>query len=243
MNEKEHDKDINSGPEGTRERYSFKRELKKTSLIHWFPGIIAGLLLLSISAGENAEEKRILEVESEYNTNIENNAIDISSFENESQTKEIESYHLKVGDDINPGLYSVVFTSIEHQPTFVDVEIVRNGDYLNFFHVETEDQQLVVNLDLKQYDQISLKFQASVPVQVLLTLQDDFIAYNNDDYGIYTSPELIDSKTHTVNAKSNINTYGYDEYQRLENIDYAYAEEEISIKDNQYVVVQPDMYT
>lgn len=239
MNEKEQNKDINND---MNESYSFKSELKKTTFLDWLPAIIAALLLLSAMVGENAEDNRILEVESEYNTNIEDNAIDVSSFENQSQNEDIESYQLKVGDDIIPGLYSVKLTSIEHLDTFVDIEIVRNGDYLSFFQVETDDQQLVVNLKLEQFDQISFKFQASKPVQVLLILQNDYIAYNGVDFGIYTSPDLIDSKKYTANSKSYFATYEYDKYQRLKEVNYANPEQEIIIEDNQYVVIKPDIY-
>lgn len=239
MNEKEQNKDINNN---TNESYSFKSELKKTTFLDWLPGIIAALVLLSAMAGANAEDNRILEVESDYNTNIEDNAIDVSSFENQSQNEDIESYQLKVGDDISPGLYSVKLTSIEHLDTFLDVEIVRNGEYLSFYHVETDDQQLVVNLNLKQFDQISFKFQASKPVQVLLILQNDYVAYNGEDFGIYTSPDLIASKKYTADSKSYFATYEYDKYQRLKEVNYANPEQEILIEDNQYVVIKADIY-
>ncbi|WOO88484.1 hypothetical protein R2F61_06015 [Mollicutes bacterium LVI A0078] len=242
MNEKEQNKDINNGEERLKESYSLKRELKKTSFVDWIPGIIAALVLLSAMVEENAEVNRILEVESEYNTNIEDNAIDVSSFDNQSQNEDIESYQLKVGDDISPGLYSVKLTSIEHLDTFVDVEVVRNGEHLNFSNVETDDQQLVVNLNLKQYDQISFRYQASKPVQVLLILQEDYIAYNGEDFGIYTSPDLIASKKYTTDSKSYFATYEYDKYQRLIEVNYANPEQEIIIEDNQYVVIKPDIY-
>lgn len=117
-------------------------------------------------------------------------------------SQELEVYYITVGDDINPGLYTIDMNQIGSEDFYAKLIITKDDGTPKFqiYRAKGTSKKKFVNLDLEQGDLIEINHNSSIPLGISLIPQSDYVKYDADNPypGIYSNEKTIDSQKYNL---------------------------------------------